>query len=92
MILFGESSASVNIMNTLVRQWQFNGAGVATAFAAKDVMGNMLCGVGLQFSRPFSIGDFITVHFITIPNRRFILAGLGDRSSYSSSLPFFYTY
>lgn len=36
-------------------------AGVATAFAAKDVMGNMLCGVGLQFSRPFSVGDSITV-------------------------------
>ncbi|KAG0587361.1 hypothetical protein KC19_2G159000 [Ceratodon purpureus] len=35
--------------------------GVATAFAAKDVMGNMLCGVALQFSRPFSIGDSITL-------------------------------
>lgn len=40
------------------------GAGVATAFAAKDVMGNMLCGVALQFSRPFSIGDSITVQFV----------------------------
>lgn len=51
-------------MYILVRQWQFDDAGVATAFAAKDVMGNMLCGVGLQFSRPFSIGDSITVHFV----------------------------
>jgi small-conductance mechanosensitive channel len=42
------------------------GAGVATAFAAKDVMGNMLCGVALQFSRPFSIGDSITVQFIDL--------------------------
>lgn len=56
--------ASANIMYILVHQRQFDGAGVATAFAAKDVMGNMLCGVGLQFSRPFSIGDSITVHFV----------------------------
>ncbi|KAG0587360.1 hypothetical protein KC19_2G159000 [Ceratodon purpureus] len=39
--------------------------GVATAFAAKDVMGNMLCGVALQFSRPFSIGDSITAGPVT---------------------------
>ncbi|CAK9230598.1 hypothetical protein BDL97_06G104500 [Sphagnum fallax] len=33
--------------------------GVATAFAAKDLLGNMLSGVSLQFLRPFSVGDFI---------------------------------
>ncbi|VFR03688.1 unnamed protein product [Cuscuta campestris] len=33
--------------------------GVATAFAARDVIGNVLSGLSLQFSRPFSIGDLI---------------------------------
>ncbi|WVZ74206.1 hypothetical protein U9M48_022418 [Paspalum notatum var. saurae] len=33
--------------------------GVATAFAARDILGNMLSGFSLQFSRPFSIGDYI---------------------------------
>ncbi|CAH9096679.1 unnamed protein product [Cuscuta europaea] len=33
--------------------------GVATAFAARDVIGNVLSGLSLQFSRPFSIGDTI---------------------------------
>ena len=36
-------------------------AGVATAFAARDILGNMLSGVALQFSRPFSLGDSISV-------------------------------
>lgn len=34
---------------------------MATAFAAKDLLGNMLSGVSLQFLRPFSVGDFIRV-------------------------------
>ncbi|KAG9457156.1 hypothetical protein H6P81_001664 [Aristolochia fimbriata] len=33
--------------------------GVATAFAARDILGNLLNGLSLQFSRPFSIGDTI---------------------------------
>ncbi|MCO5551863.1 hypothetical protein L7F22_005369 [Adiantum nelumboides] len=35
--------------------------GVATAFAARDLLGNMLSGVALQFMKPFSIGDTIKV-------------------------------
>ncbi|OIW17371.1 hypothetical protein TanjilG_22483 [Lupinus angustifolius] len=33
--------------------------GVATAFAAKDILGNVFSGLSMQFSRPFSIGDTI---------------------------------
>lgn len=33
--------------------------GVATAFAAKDVLGNVLTGLGMQFTKPFSLGDTI---------------------------------
>ncbi|KAM6584769.1 hypothetical protein CsatB_011771 [Cannabis sativa] len=33
--------------------------GVATAFAARDVLGNVLSGLSMQFSRPFSLGDTI---------------------------------
>ncbi|XP_065859710.1 mechanosensitive ion channel protein 1, mitochondrial [Euphorbia lathyris] len=33
--------------------------GVATAFAARDVLGNVLSGVSMQFSKPFSLGDTI---------------------------------
>lgn len=33
--------------------------GVATAFAAKDILGNLLSGLSVQFSRPFSVGDNI---------------------------------
>uniref|UniRef100_A0A1D1ZJT1 Mechanosensitive ion channel protein 1, mitochondrial n=1 Tax=Anthurium amnicola TaxID=1678845 RepID=A0A1D1ZJT1_9ARAE len=33
--------------------------GVATAFAARDILGNLLSGLSLQFSQPFSIGDNI---------------------------------
>ncbi|CAK9134386.1 unnamed protein product [Ilex paraguariensis] len=33
--------------------------GVATAFAARDVLGNVFSGLSVQFSRPFSIGDTI---------------------------------
>ncbi|KAL6651256.1 hypothetical protein ACP70R_010181 [Stipagrostis hirtigluma subsp. patula] len=33
--------------------------GVATAFAARDVLGNILNGFSLQFSKPFSVGDYI---------------------------------
>ncbi|KAG0454011.1 hypothetical protein HPP92_025315 [Vanilla planifolia] len=33
--------------------------GVATAFAARDILGNVLSGLSLQFSKPFSLGDNI---------------------------------
>ncbi|XP_062090384.1 mechanosensitive ion channel protein 1, mitochondrial-like [Humulus lupulus] len=33
--------------------------GVAAAFAARDVLGNVLSGLSMQFSRPFSLGDTI---------------------------------
>ncbi|GMI74069.1 hypothetical protein HRI_001076100 [Hibiscus trionum] len=33
--------------------------GVATAFAAKDILGNVLGGLSMQFSKPFSLGDTI---------------------------------
>lgn len=33
--------------------------GVATAFAARDILGNVLNGISLQFSKPFSVGDNI---------------------------------
>lgn len=33
--------------------------GVATAFAARDVLGNVLSGLSVQLSQPFSIGDTI---------------------------------
>ncbi|XP_074272879.1 mechanosensitive ion channel protein 1, mitochondrial [Silene latifolia] len=33
--------------------------GVATAFAAKDILGNVLTGLSMQFSKPFSLGDTI---------------------------------
>ncbi|KAF5733071.1 mechanosensitive ion channel protein 1 mitochondrial [Tripterygium wilfordii] len=33
--------------------------GVATAFAAKDILGNVLSGLSMQFSQPFSLGDTI---------------------------------
>lgn len=33
--------------------------GVATAFASKDILGNLFSGISLQFSKPFSVGDYI---------------------------------
>uniref|UniRef100_A0A1J3FB49 Mechanosensitive ion channel protein 1, mitochondrial n=2 Tax=Noccaea caerulescens TaxID=107243 RepID=A0A1J3FB49_NOCCA len=33
--------------------------GVATAFAARDILGNVLSGLSMQFSKPFSMGDTI---------------------------------
>ncbi|XP_047173634.1 mechanosensitive ion channel protein 1, mitochondrial-like isoform X1 [Vigna umbellata] len=33
--------------------------GVATAFAAKDILGNVFSGLSMQFSKPFSVGDTI---------------------------------
>ncbi|KAH9659832.1 Mechanosensitive ion channel protein 1 [Citrus sinensis] len=33
--------------------------GVATAFASRDVLGNVLSGLSMQFSKPFSLGDTI---------------------------------
>ncbi|KMT20425.1 hypothetical protein BVRB_1g004200 [Beta vulgaris subsp. vulgaris] len=33
--------------------------GVATAFAARDILGNVLSGLAIQFSKPFSLGDTI---------------------------------
>lgn len=35
--------------------------GVATAFAARDILGNVLSGLSMQFSKPFSLGDTIKV-------------------------------
>lgn len=35
--------------------------GVATAFAARDILGNVLSGLAIQFSKPFSLGDTIKV-------------------------------
>ncbi|XP_044957439.1 mechanosensitive ion channel protein 1, mitochondrial-like [Hordeum vulgare subsp. vulgare] len=37
--------------------------GIATAFAAKDVLGNVLSGFYLQFSRPFIVGESIKLPF-----------------------------
>ncbi|GJZ86096.1 mechanosensitive ion channel protein 1, mitochondrial-like protein [Tanacetum coccineum] len=33
--------------------------GVATAFAARDILGNVLSGLSIQMSQPFSVGDTI---------------------------------
>ncbi|XP_052171443.1 mechanosensitive ion channel protein 1, mitochondrial-like [Diospyros lotus] len=33
--------------------------GVATAFAARDILGNVLSGLSVQISQPFSVGDTI---------------------------------
>lgn len=33
--------------------------GIATAIAARDILGNMLTGLSMQFSKPFSVGDTI---------------------------------
>ncbi|XVE77181.1 hypothetical protein DITRI_Ditri13aG0041200 [Diplodiscus trichospermus] len=33
--------------------------GVATAFAARDILGNVLSGLSMQFAKPFSLGDTI---------------------------------
>ncbi|KAI4347066.1 hypothetical protein L6164_007915 [Bauhinia variegata] len=33
--------------------------GVATAFAARDILGNVFSGLSMQFSGPFSVGDTI---------------------------------
>lgn len=33
--------------------------GVASAFAARDILGNVFSGLSMQFSKPFSIGDTI---------------------------------
>ena len=35
---------------------------MATAFAARDILGNLLSGLSIQFSQPFSIGDRIKVY------------------------------
>ncbi|XP_057454677.1 mechanosensitive ion channel protein 1, mitochondrial isoform X2 [Lotus japonicus] len=35
--------------------------GVASAFAARDILGNVFSGLSMQFSKPFSIGDTIKV-------------------------------
>lgn len=34
---------------------------MATAFAARDILGNILSGLSVQISQPFSIGDTIKV-------------------------------
>lgn len=35
--------------------------GVATAFAARDILGNVFSGLSMQFSKPFTVGDTIKV-------------------------------
>ena len=37
---------------------------MATAFAARDILGNVLSGFSMQFSKPFSLGDTIKVSLI----------------------------
>ncbi|XP_024383678.1 mechanosensitive ion channel protein 1, mitochondrial [Physcomitrium patens] len=39
--------------------------GVATAFAARDILGTILSGEALQFSRPFIVGDIISAGSVT---------------------------
>ena len=41
-------------------------AGVATAFAARDILGNFLNGAALYLYTPFSIGDNIKVSVIIL--------------------------
>lgn len=41
-------------------------AGVATAFAARDILGNVLSGLSMQFSKPFSLGDTIKVYHTSV--------------------------
>lgn len=41
-------------------------AGVATAFAARDILGNFLNGAALYLYTPFSIGDNIKVRVIAL--------------------------
>ncbi|VFQ94677.1 unnamed protein product [Cuscuta campestris] len=38
--------------------------GVAIAIAARDVIGNVLSGLSLQFSRPFSVGEMIRAGYV----------------------------
>ncbi|KNA19032.1 hypothetical protein SOVF_065390 [Spinacia oleracea] len=46
-------------------QWQGRfavndrGGGVSTAFASKDILSNVLSGLSMKFSKPFSFGDTI---------------------------------
>ncbi|GJN21851.1 hypothetical protein PR202_gb09371 [Eleusine coracana subsp. coracana] len=72
--LFGNHQALEKVVVVrlvgLCSDWYHNGmsiltvggvGGVATAFAARDILGNMLSGLSLQFSKPFSVGDYIKV-------------------------------
>lgn len=49
------------LVTLIARDFLVLKTGVATAFAARDILGNMLSGVSLQFSRPFTVGDTISV-------------------------------
>jgi small-conductance mechanosensitive channel len=40
--------------------------GVVTAFAGRDIIGNMLNGFILQFTEPFIVGDYIKVPLYVI--------------------------
>lgn len=39
---------------------------MTTAFAARDILGNILSGLSVQISQPFSIGDTIKVRLLRI--------------------------
>jgi small-conductance mechanosensitive channel len=49
-------------LNMLLSYFVIFVAGIATAIAARDILGNMLTGLLMQFSQPFSIGDTIKVY------------------------------
>lgn len=40
--------------------------GVAAAFAAKVILGNVLSGISVQLSQPFSVGDMIKVWLLPL--------------------------
>ena len=41
--------------------WIFFVLGVVTAFAAHDILGNLVSDLGIQFLRPFSMDNYITI-------------------------------
>ncbi|PPD87493.1 hypothetical protein GOBAR_DD15547 [Gossypium barbadense] len=57
-----ETQSAAMFMNTPIRVAASDPLAdtwVATAFAAKDILGNVLSGLSMQFSKPFSLGDTI---------------------------------
>lgn len=55
------SNLKLHFVQPLTFSFLHFNAGVATAFAAKDILGNVLSGLSMQFSKPFSLGDTIKV-------------------------------